>query len=201
MALLPPVIFSELQKAGSASPFPFTGVQFDQLAMGVSLAVSGWAIGQPQNVSLMGISAGAVGGGAVVPVTTKVLVAPNPPLMIAAFAGAGFVGPVGISLATVFAIGLGNAFTKNAQYVGPVAGVGVGQDVAKIISANANTLVPLIVSACTGTLLGGGPMLTTFATGLANGLAAMLLTGVGTGTVAGVPGPSPASGASTCVLV
>tara|TARA_Y100000310_G_scaffold241573_1_gene245595 strand:+ start:1241 stop:1846 length:606 start_codon:yes stop_codon:yes gene_type:complete len=201
MALIPPVIFSELQQARAASPFPFSGFQFDQLALGVSIAVSGWAIGQPQNVALTGVAAGAVGGGAVVPVTTKVFVVPNPPVMIAAFAGAGFVGPLGIALATVMAVGLGNAFSKNAQYAGPVAGVGVGQDVAKIVTANAATLIPLIVSTCTGTLGGGGPMLTQFATGLANGLSTMLLTGAGTGTVAGVPGPSPASGASTCVLV
>lgn len=203
MALLSPQIYGELTAARVAGGFPFPGIQFDQLALGVSLAVTGWAIGQPQNVLLVGVSGGAIGGGVVVPVTSKIFIPPGigVPIMQVAFAGAGMVGPLGVAMASVMAIGLTNAFTKYAQYGGPVAGVGVGQDAAKIVSANAKSLVPILVSTCTGTLLGGGPMLQQFATGLANGLSGILLTGVGTGTVAGIPGPVPSAGASLCVLV
>ncbi len=201
MPLTPPLIYSELVAARASGGFPFAGVQFDQLAMGVSSAVASWALGQPQNVFVVGVATGAVGGGIIAPPTTKMVVAPNVPIMVAAFKGAGFIGPLGTSLSVVMAQGLGNAFSKYAQCVAPVVGVGVGQAVLKIVNANPAPLVPLIIAACTGTLGGGGPMLATFATGLANGLAGMLLTGTGTGTVTGVPGPAPAVGSSQGVLV
>lgn len=201
MALAPPLIYAEIVAARAAGGFPFAGVKFDQLALGTASAIAAWAIGQPQNVFLQGVSSGAVGGGAVVPVASKIIVLPNIPIMIAGFTGAGFNGPLGRSLATVMALGIANAFSKYAQYVGPVAGVGVGADVAKITVANPATLVPLVMAACGGALGGLGPMLAMYAVGVSAGTAGMLLTGVGTGAVAGVPGPAPSVGSSQCVVV
>jgi len=201
MPLAPPVIYAEIAAARAAGGFPFSGFKFDQLALGTATAIAAWAVGQPQNVFLQGVSSGAVGGGAVIPVTSKIIVPPNIPIMMAGFTGAGFNGPLGRSLAVVMALGIGNAFSKSAQYVGPVAGVGVGADVAKITVANAATLVPLLLASCSGALGGSGPMLAMYAVGLATGTAGMLLTGIGFGAVAGVPGPAPSVGSSQCVVV
>ena len=201
MALLPNLIYQELIDARAAGGFPFNGFPFDQMALGIALGVSGWAVGQSQNVSLQGIVTGTIGSGAVVPVTTRLTVPPTVPLMMSALTGAGFSGQLMPSLATVVTLGISNVFNKYGQYSGPVAGVGVGQDVSKIVVANPATLQPLLANTLRGAMLGLGPSGMNLSIGLANGISLLLLQGVGTGTVAGVPGVVPASGTSISVIV
>lgn len=201
MPLNPALIYAELSAARASGGFPFAGFKFDQFASGVANGVAAWAIGQPQNVALQGISTGAVGSGVVALPTTRVFVPPTVPLMVAAFSGAGYNGPLAPSLATVVTIGLSGAFTKFAGYTGPVVGVGAGQDVAKVIVANPATLQPLLASSLLGSLGGLGPSGVSLTVGLANGIAGLILLGVGTGTIIGSPGPGPGSGTSTSVIV
>lgn len=202
MALTAPLIYQELAAARAVGGFPLVGPKFDQLAQGVAFAIVTWAVGQPQNVALKGIATGSTGSGTIALPTSRIVMPPSVPVMSAGFRAAGFFGPLGTAVAPVLAVGLANAFTKYAQYTGPVIGVGVGQDASKVVVANAGTLQSLLLSFCASMLGGGGPLNALFATGLAIGTSNMLVaSAVGTGSVIGAPGPSPGSGTSQCVMV
>ena len=108
---------------------------------------------------------------------------------------------MGVSLASVVAFGISNAFTSSAQYLGTSGGVGIGQDVSKVTVANAASLVPFLLGNLSGALGGSGLALPQLVTGLANGIATLLLSGTGTGTVVGAPSPAPATGATLSVVV
>lgn len=187
----------------AAAPFPLVGVNFDRLATAISQAVVAWAVGQPQNVKLQGQATGVAGAGAVNPVTTKFTVIPAVPIMSGALIGAGLVGPLAQSLSVVVTLGIAQAFTQNAQYAGPVAGVSNGADATKVVSANAGTLYNLLNGTCILNL-GPGMALPRMVTGLSNGISQLILTGTGVGACVGVPAPIPpvpSTGMSNSVVV
>ena len=201
MALAPPIIYGALASARGSGTFPFGGVPFDQLAMGIANGVSAWAIGQQANLALVGVSTGTAGGGAVNPLTTTITVPNNVGAVLGALSAAGMVGPLGMSLAPVVSSGISTAFSSAAQYTGTSAGVGIGADVSKIVVANPATLISMLMSTLSASLGGGGPALFIFATGLGNGIAALLLGGFGVGTVQGTASPSSAVGVTNSVVV
>ena len=202
MALTPSILYSALIAARLSGALPFAGVSYDKLALGVAQAVSVWGVSQPANLGLSGLATGMSGVGAVAAPTSKVAVPPNAAPLQAALNGAGMLGVLPPSLATVIANGLSTAFTASAQYTGVAVGVGVGADVSKVTVANPATLVAALSTALSATL-GPGQNIPRLALGLGNGIAGLLLLGTGAGAVVGtttVP-PVPASGPTTCVVI
>ena len=200
MALTPPVILASLQAFRTSGSLPMMGVDFDRMAAGIAQAVFQWGVGQPQNLALLGIAVGSGGSGVIAPPATKLIVPPNPGVVLGAMTGAGIAGPTGVSLAAVIANGISSAFTSSGQYSGVSTTVGVGTDNSKIIVSNAASLIGTL-NGVLSSMLGAGPSIGMLSTGLGNGIAAMLLQGTGTGAITGAPGPYPASGSTTSMVV
>jgi len=202
VALTSNVIYAALAANRASGGFAFAGVPFDQLAQGIAVGVWQWGVGQPQNLGLTGAAAGVSGGGAIVPATSRLSVPPNSGVVYGALVGAGMVGGLASPLATSVALGISQAFSVSGQYAGPVVGVGTGADVSKVAVSNAATLIG-ILRATLSAVLGTGPALSQMATGLGNGIAALLLLGTGQAPVVGTPTvPAfPAATATTSVVV
>jgi hypothetical protein len=179
----------------------FNGPNFDLLALGLSTGIVSWAVGQPQNLALSGISTGVAGAGVIAPVSTRLVVPPTVSILSGTLIGARVAGPLSGPLATVVTLGVSQAFSTYGQYSGVAAGVGAGADVAKVTVANAATLIVILQQSLS--VLGAGPALRMVAVGLGNGIAGLLLTGTGTGVVTGatVVPPVGASGITTSVVV
>jgi len=187
--------------AKAAGQFSFLGAPFEKLAQGIAQAVVSWGVFSPANLALTGQAVGTVGGGVINAPTTSLIVPPNPGLMGNALAGARLGGQLAPSLAMVVSLGISDVFTSNARYQGAVAGVGVGQDVSRITTANAPSLQLVLYATLSGLWQSAGPMLPDLSRGLANGITGMLLAGTGTGTVTGPTGPVSSTGTSTSVVV
>ena len=78
----------------------------------------------------------------------------------------------------------------------------MGAEWSKIVVADPMTLRSTLMSTLSS-VLGAGPALPQLATGLANGIAAMILTGGGKAAVVGTPTvpPVPATGFTACTVV
>jgi hypothetical protein len=166
-----------------------------QTATAIGIAVNTWAI-VPANVVLVGSVNGTIGAGAV---TGKFLMSPAPTPVNGAVAAAGLVGPLAQQIATAVGVGIGVSFNGAAAYVGTSTGA-IGVDISKVTFANPATLIALLTSnfAAQGIV---GPLSSQLAVGLGNGIAAMVLTGGGTGVAAGAPGPSPGTGVTRSSLI
>lgn len=190
MALTAPAITSILESSRAAGPTPFLGVTFSQLTLALGASLNAWAVGQAQNVALTGSTFGAAGAGAIFPVTTRIIIPPDPAPFVAGFAANGIVGPTSASLAVVLAVGLSSAFASLGQYSGVSSGVATGLDASKILFANPVTLNailgPTLVS-----FVGPGPVSPQLALGLSIGICQWMLTGTGVGTVTPAPGAPP----------
>jgi hypothetical protein len=92
-------------------------------------------------------------------------------------------------------MGVSAAFNASGTYQGVATGVAVGGDISKVVFANGPALTA-VISATAASQAMLGPTMPQLATGLGAGIAALMLTGFGVGTVVGVAGPSPAVGAS-----
>lgn len=196
MALAPPLYYTELSAFRAAGAFPFGGSSFDRLAWAIAGAMALWG----PTVQLQGISIGTAGAGVINTPTTKIVLPPNPPLVLAGLASAGMLGPLSSALATVVGMAIPKTISSFGNYLGTVVGVGVGGDVSKVIVANPATLSAALLSQMSA-LLGPGPANAMLAQGLGVGIASLLLTATGAGTVVGPPSIAPASGASTSVMV
>ena len=198
MALTPPLIYADLAAARASGGFPFAGINFDRMAWAIAYAVVAWY--QSGGVTLKGVSIGTAGAGTIATPASKLVLLPNPPLVIGGLASAGMVGPLSVSLGTVVALGLAKTVTTYGQYAGGVVGVGIGGDVSKAVIVNAPNLIAQLV-VFLASMLGPGPASAQMATGLGTGIAALALTIAGTGTVVGSPSIFPATGQSTSVVV
>jgi len=196
MALTPQIYYNDLASFRAATSFPFGGFSFDQLAWAVASALATWG----PSVMLQGLAVGTAGAGALAVPSTRMFLLPNPPLVIAGLSSAGMVGPLGVALGTVIGLAVPKTISSWANYAGGVTGVGVGQDVSKVTRADATGLLLLLLPTLQG-LLGSGAASPQLAKGLSTGIASLLLTATGTGTVVGSPSIAPASGASTSVMV
>lgn len=185
MALTGPAIQAALEASRGAGPFPLLGLTYSQIALAVGTAMQGWALAQPQNLALTGSTLGPAGSGIILAPTTRLVVPPDPVTVQAGLAAVGIVGPTSTSVSTAIAVGLSTVFGTLGQYTG-TATVGAGPDVSKIVVANPATLAALMVPIFAG-MVGPGPVSAQLATGLSNGIAALLLLGTGVGVV--TPGP------------
>lgn len=201
MALSPPGIYSALSASRTAGVFPFRGVSFDQLAQGIANGVFIWGVGNPANLALQGVSMGTGGTGTILPVSTALLVPNATGAVLGAFLAAGMNGPLGQSLAPVVSTGISSVFSTLGRYSGVSAGVGAGADISKVVISNPVTLTTSLMSALSASFGGGGPALSIFASGLGNGIAALLLGGTGTGTVTGPASPTAMVGLTNSVVI
>jgi hypothetical protein len=192
MPIVAPAITSAILAAGASSGI--VGPNFQLLASSVGRAVSVWAR-IPSSVVLTGAVTGAVGGGQV---SGKLFVVPSPIPLPATIAGVGFLGVQAPLLGGAIGIGVSTSLNAIAGYRGVSTGA-IGVDASKVIFADPTSLISLLTGGMTGVGL-VGPQAPLLAAGIANGIAAMLLTGVGVGVAAGAAGPSPGVGVSRSSL-
>lgn len=187
MPLTAPTITAAIIAAGPE----LKGPSWLQLCGVIGVAVATWAI-VPSNVVFVGVTTGAVGGGTV---TGKITVPPTPLPVNLGMAAAGLLGPTAPSIGRAVGMGVSAAFNASGTYQGVATGVAVGGDISKVVSANGPALTA-VISATAASQAMLGPTMPQLAAGLGAGIAALMLTGFGVGTVVGVAGPSPAVGAS-----
>ena len=192
MPTLAPALTASIIAAGPT----LVGPTWFKVASAVGQGVSMWLLTGPAATGMIGSSNGTLGGGAV---NGKVFCVPVP-AMVGAFAANGMVGPTAAKVASAVTMGLANNINATGTYKGVAVGVGAGADVAKVAYANVGTLVPILVGtfASKGMV---GPSAIRMATAIAVGTCAVLMTGTGTGAVAGPTGPAPGTGVSTCSIL
>lgn len=169
------------------------------LSEGIGIGVMAWLHSNPANIFLMGgTPVGAAGAGMV---QGKLICTPNPAIVYGACVGAGLVGIQTAEIATAVAIGVANSISQSGLYTGASVGTSGGGDVSVCTFANPATLIPALQAGIAA--LGPGVLSPQLATGLGNGIAAMMVGGLnGTGIVAPVaPAPAVAAGLSPTSIV
>lgn len=190
MPITAPIITSAIL---AAAP-DLTGSSWALLAAAVGQAVQAWAI-LPLNVTLTGVVTGTVGGGSV---TGKIFIPPSPLPLPATTLAAGFAGLKAPRIAAGIGIGVSTALNASGAYLGVTVGA-CGADVSKIVFVNPASLTGILIGCCNANGL-NGPQTPLLASGIANGIATMFLTGTGIGTAIGFPGPVPGAGLSRSKL-
>jgi hypothetical protein len=181
----------------SSSAIPPT-IGWVPLTEAIGLGVFSWCTANPVNLLILGAAAGTLGAGIV---NGKLVVPPAPPLVIGSFAAAGIIGVKAAEVATAIAVGVSMTFTQSGLYMGPAAGVSLGPDVAKIVSANGPALGGQIhgyfaAMGITGIYSGQ------LAQAIGNGIALNTMLGFGTGVVAPAgAGPAPGVGTTPSSMV
>jgi len=191
MAVAPPVVSAAIIAAST-----FTGPAWFQMCAGIGIGVVAWSA-NPANVILAGSVNGTLGSGIV---NGKFILPPIPLPVVVALSGVGLVGASASQVAAAVGIGVGTAYSATGQYIGTSVGVGVGADVSKVIFANPATLQPLLIGGMASQGITGAAAIQ-LASGLAVGIAAMFLTGFGTGVAAGPTGPLPGTGVSKSSVI
>ncbi len=191
MPVTEPVVTSAII---AAAP-DLTGPSWYLLASAVGQAVSVW-IKIPTSVSVSGVVTGTVSSGIV---AGKLFIPPTPIPLPATVLAAGFSGPLSPRISSAIGIGVSTSLNASAFYSGSAIGA-VGADVSKVIFADPISLTSLMVGAMASKGL-VGPQSPILASGLANGIATMVLTGTGTGIAFGAAGPAPAVGTSKSKIV
>lgn len=193
MALTAAAVQASIQ---AAAP-DLLGPNWLKLTAAISMGVVNWAR-VPVNVVVTGSSTGVLGSGIV---NGKLTVAPNPLPVNAAMAGAGLLGVQSANMARAVGVGVANAFTASAQYVGTSPTVGAGADTVIRVVAGPAKLTAAILLSAQGVGLQGVTM-ANLASALGTGIAAMISTGTtGIGTVVGAGGPAPSTGISISQVV
>jgi len=195
MPLVPSQVALNIRNSAVFPPFD---PQWVRLTEAIGLGVVTWASANPVNLYLVGAAAGTLGAGTV---QGKLIVPPEPGVVIGAFMSAGIVGVRASEMATAISLGVSMSFTQSGMYMGPVAGASAGVDVSKVVSANAPTLIGQIQGMLSASMiLGIGSV--KLATACGNGIAANLMLGTGTGPVVPLaPGPLPGAGTSPTSMV
>jgi hypothetical protein len=201
MALTPTGVYSALASNRMAGVFPFGGLAYDKLALGLAMGICQWGISNPVNLQLTGVATGSAGPGKIQAAASKIVVV-SAGVVTPALMGAGLNGPLAQALGTAVEAGVAQAFSTQARYSGTSPLVAVGADVAKVSVANGPVLVGILKQTLAA-VMGVGPAYGMMATGLGIGVAALLLTGTGSGTVTGTPvvPAAPATGATTSVVI
>lgn len=187
MPLTAPIITQAIIAAGP----DLHGPSWIRLATVVGIAVSSWAQ-IPANLTLQGVTAGAMGSGIV---TGKIAVTPVPITVPAGMLAAGLIGIEAASMGRAIGMGTAIAFNASALYQGASVGVGSGTDISKVTLSNSPSLVLALSIAASSTGM-VGVNIPRLCAGIGSGIATLLLTGTGTGVVAGPTGPAPGSGTS-----
>jgi hypothetical protein len=166
-----------------------------KIAPAVARSILSW-VSAPVNVTVQGVTAGTAGVGTV---NGKILLTGAPNLVSLALQQAGVTGPSSSGVGLSVGAGVLSTFNASAQYSGASAGVGTGSDTSKVSNANSAALIPIILGNLNAQAVAGVSN-TTLATGLANGIASLLLTGTGLGGVVGSASPVGAAGTSVSVV-
>lgn len=172
------------------------GADWLKLSSAIGKAVQQWLV-TPTNVGLTGVASGVLGGGAVP--TGKVVVMPSIPAMTSSFSSNGLKGVEGLKMAKSIAIGVASAINTSGEYYGSSSSVGIGVDTCKVTKALAKTLQTLLVSNFASKGIKGVDSLK-LSKAISVGVSSILLTGVGTGAVAGSPSPIPSAGSTTLFM-
>lgn len=164
----------------------FPGSKSFPLLVGpISIALSIWII-NPLSVQIFGVTSGVAGAGAVNGTITSAL---GVGVVLPAFQAVGYTGTTSTTMALIFENSMRQALVGKA-YQGVSAGVGAGTDVVVKVVANGPALTGLLQSSLAAATLVGG-LTPTLCQALGQGIAALVSTCVGVGTVAGggvVPG-------------
>ncbi len=187
MPITPPGITSAIVAAGP----DLKGPVWFRFAAAVGTAVAIWAI-IPANVVLIGTANGGAGAGTV---SGKIFIVPQPLPVNTAMASTGLLGFNAARMARAVGMGVANGFNTQGTYVGASALVGTGGDLSKITFANSAKLAQDILTVGAGQGL-VGPLMGRLSVALGIGIANLLLTGTGVGTVQGPAGPVPTTGQS-----
>lgn len=198
MALTVSAIQAQLEASKFVGPLAFNGVTFPKLALAIAQAVTLWGVGVAGNLALTGTSTGTTGTGTVT--GNQLTVVPNNGLIEEALRANNINGQLVSSLAMALTVGIAQAFSFNALYVGTSSGVGVGIDTSVIAISNPITLTALMLAQL-NLVVGKGQATASLAAGLGQGIAAMLLGSVGTGNVTGPPSPVGATGVTFSVVI
>lgn len=166
-----------------------------KIAPAVARSVLSW-VSVPANVTVQGVTAGTAGVGTV---NGKLGLTGAPNLVSLALQAAGVTGPSSAGVGLSVGAGVLATFNASAQYSGASAAVGTGSDTSKVTRANAATLIPILLANFTAQQVAGVSN-TTLATGISNGIASLLLTGLGLGGVVGSASPVGAAGTSVSVV-
>ena len=186
---------------GSAT-FP-GGQTWAFLCDAIGTAVATWAV-VSGNIVVQGVTQGVIGSG----VVTGVLQIVGPPSLVATqMTFGGLAGVTTPQVGAAIGSGLVTSLSGATPYQGVSLGVGMGTDLSVVASVNPVTLavaLRLAHSSLTGALGGSGAILPAFYTGIAQGIAALIQTGVtlGTGVVApsGPLGPGSSVGTSLSIV-
>lgn len=196
MPVTAPVVTANIISAGAG----LSGTKWLTVSGAVGLSVEQWVLAG--GVSLTGVTTGTAGGGAVVGAPGSLFFPPQPLPLNVALAAVEVLGPTGQLAAAALGVGVANALTTTAGYMGVSIGVGAGTDLSRVVYADPTLLTGLLTAnfAAFGV---GGPIGLRLAGGVGAGLAALALTGTGviTGIVTGAPAPAPAVGTSTSKVV
>jgi len=187
MALTPAGVTGAIIAAGPE----LKGPTWIRLAGAVGVGIVTWAV-VPSNLVVTGVTSGAAGGGSV---NGKLSVVPQPLPVPAAAAAQALLGFVTPSMMRAIGVGTAVAFTTQGQYTGVSAGVAVGSDIAKVVTANPVTLIAALQAAMNGSGMLGF-LVPRIATAVGTGVSGLLLTGTGTGVVTGFGGAGPTTGIS-----
>ena len=190
------VTASQITQQIRASAPSLKGADWLKLSSAIGKAVQQWLV-IPANVGLTGVATGVLGGGAVP--TGKVVVAPSITLVVGSFTARGLKGVEGLKMAKSIAIGVSSAINTSGEYYGASSSVGVGVDTCKVTRASSKALQTLLTSNFAAVGIKGKDSLN-LAKAISVGVSSILLTGVGTGAVAGSPSPIPSSGATTLFM-
>lgn len=160
------------------------GPTIASLAGAIGDGVAAWVAGG--GVQLTGVSAGAAGVGTIL---GTYYIIPTALPIIDGFTSIQVVGVNAGRLAAAIGIGLCTALNLEATYVGTSSGVGSGVDSVQVVTAS----VPALAIALSAAFEGHGIVGVTASQvkfGLANGIAAMVSQGRGTGIVS-APSTAP----------
>lgn len=151
-----------------------------RIAAAIGAALPAW-LPSPTNVTIQGTTTGTAGAGIV---TGKLTVFNGAAAVVAALQQVGISGPSMQGFGTVIGSGVASSLNSTLQYSGTSPGVGSGNDVSKVVTANSATLISLLISNLQGQSVSGveAPRL---AQGLGIGIANLLQTGTGIGMVTG----------------
>lgn len=169
---------------------PYQGSQvIPKLAQAIGDSITQW-ISIPTNVLVKGTTSGLVGAGAVNGTLSFTIVSQ----ILLAFTSANIIGQAASGIASVIENGLSSSL-NSAQYVGTSAAVGTGTDVSSVTLSNSATLYPILLSNLSGQSI-SGQTAPTVAFALAQGIANIIQTGTGFGSVTGPAGNVAAVGVS-----
>lgn len=185
-------LYSSIQMYKSSSYFQMDGLVFDSLALSIAGGIDGWVHDQ-SNVAISGLSVGTLGAGTIG--NSRLYMLADIQLMHSGLVSAGVNGPLSDSLAAVVAMSTAHAFSQHGSYIGTCQTVGNGNDVSKVTMSNTSTLIASLTSSMASNNISGSAS-QQLATGLALGIASLVLTVTGDGKVIGVSGSSPSSGSS-----